>query len=147
MDAFVCLAYRHRDCRSTELVAQFTSLQQQPETGKEFDLSREPEGSRQRYGCNKLGQSYLLSRRLVEAGVRFVTCDNPADFAATVYHAMGIDSHAEVNDPLGRLLMLTQGSPVLNCFPENFRYSRIPLPQSEENVHLRFFDRHQRSAK
>jgi uncharacterized protein DUF1501 len=38
-----------------------------------FDLAREPEPVRERYGRNRHGQSVLLARRLVEAGVRFVT--------------------------------------------------------------------------
>lgn len=38
-----------------------------------FDLSKEPEAVRQRYGMNRFGQCCLLSRRLIEAGVRFVT--------------------------------------------------------------------------
>jgi hypothetical protein len=38
-----------------------------------FDLHREPQGVRDRYGMHPLGQNLLLARRLVEAGVRFVT--------------------------------------------------------------------------
>ncbi len=38
-----------------------------------FDLGREPAGVRERYGRNTLGQSCLLARRLVEAGVKLVT--------------------------------------------------------------------------
>jgi len=38
-----------------------------------FDLGREAESTRERYGRHTLGQSALLARRLVEAGVRFVT--------------------------------------------------------------------------
>src|SRR5207245_5448206 len=38
-----------------------------------FDLSREPSLVRQRYGMHPLGQNLLLARRLVEAGVGFVT--------------------------------------------------------------------------
>ena len=38
-----------------------------------FDLSREPASVRQQYGPRTLGQSCLLARRLVEAGVPFVT--------------------------------------------------------------------------
>jgi hypothetical protein len=38
-----------------------------------FDLGLEDPKLRDRYGRNKLGQSVLLARRLVEAGVRFVT--------------------------------------------------------------------------
>ena len=38
-----------------------------------FDLSKEPEKIRERYGKTRFGQSCLLARRLIEAGVRFVT--------------------------------------------------------------------------
>jgi hypothetical protein len=38
-----------------------------------FDLEREPETVRERYGRNPYGDSFLLSRRLVEAGVRLVS--------------------------------------------------------------------------
>jgi len=38
-----------------------------------FDLTREPDAVRQRYGMHPLGQNLLLARRMVEAGVRFVT--------------------------------------------------------------------------
>jgi hypothetical protein len=43
-----------------------------PELGALFDLSREPERLRERYGRCRLGQSLLLARRLVEGGVNFV---------------------------------------------------------------------------
>ena len=38
-----------------------------------FDLMKEPEKVRERYGLTRFGQCCLLARRLVEAGVRFVT--------------------------------------------------------------------------
>ncbi|MCA9155713.1 MAG: DUF1501 domain-containing protein [Pirellulaceae bacterium] len=38
-----------------------------------FDLSKEPTEIRERYGMNRFGQCCLLARRLIEAGVRFVT--------------------------------------------------------------------------
>src|SRR3954466_10223029 len=38
-----------------------------------FDLTKEPEAVRQRYGMTRFGQCCLLARRLVQAGVRFVT--------------------------------------------------------------------------
>ena len=38
-----------------------------------FDLTREPQAVRDRYGMTRFGQCCLLARRLVEAGVRFVT--------------------------------------------------------------------------
>jgi hypothetical protein len=37
-----------------------------------FDLTREPESRRDRFGANCFGQSCLLARRLIEAGTRFV---------------------------------------------------------------------------
>jgi uncharacterized protein (DUF1501 family) len=38
-----------------------------------FDLEREPDAVRERYGRHPLGQNLLLARRLVEAGVRLVS--------------------------------------------------------------------------
>jgi hypothetical protein len=42
-------------------------------TRRAFDLAREAPRLRERYGRHKYGQSLLLARRLVEAGVRLVT--------------------------------------------------------------------------
>ncbi|MSQ93834.1 MAG: DUF1501 domain-containing protein [Gemmataceae bacterium] len=53
--------------------------------GHAFDLEREPVGVRDRYGRSPFGQSVLLSRRLVEAGVSLVQVnwyrgpDEPSD--------------------------------------------------------------------
>lgn len=44
-----------------------------PETKGAFDLTKEDPKLREAYGKNKFGQSCLLARRLIEAGVRFVT--------------------------------------------------------------------------
>jgi hypothetical protein len=50
-----------------------------------FDLAKEPEALRQQYGLTQFGQSCLLSRRLIEAGVRLVQVnwfrgpDEPSD--------------------------------------------------------------------
>jgi uncharacterized protein (DUF1501 family) len=46
------------------------------EVRRAFDLSREPASIRDRYGRHSWGQSHLLARRLIEAGVRFVTTVN-----------------------------------------------------------------------
>jgi hypothetical protein len=46
-----------------------------------FDLSREPPRVRDQYGRHSWGQSHLLARRLVEAGVRFVTTVNGPSIA------------------------------------------------------------------
>ncbi len=44
-----------------------------PETKRAFDLGLESDKLRDAYGRTTLGQSCLLARRLIEAGVRFVT--------------------------------------------------------------------------
>ncbi len=44
-----------------------------PSAKKAFTLSEEPDKLRDRYGRNRFGQSCLLARRLVEAGVRTIT--------------------------------------------------------------------------
>jgi hypothetical protein len=44
-----------------------------PETKRAFHLGLEDPRLRDRYGRNRFGQSCLLARRLIEAGVRFVT--------------------------------------------------------------------------
>jgi hypothetical protein len=41
-----------------------------------FDMNRESPATRDRYGRHKLGQSLLLARRLVEAGVRFINVND-----------------------------------------------------------------------
>jgi hypothetical protein len=43
-----------------------------PEVRRLFDIAKEPERRRDRYGRHRLGQSLLLARRLVEGGVNFV---------------------------------------------------------------------------
>lgn len=44
-----------------------------PAAKRAFDMSQEPERVRDAYGRNPFGQSCLLARRLIEAGVHFVT--------------------------------------------------------------------------
>jgi hypothetical protein len=46
-----------------------------------FDLSREPDAVRERYGHTAFGQGALLARRLIEAGVRLVTLNWARDDA------------------------------------------------------------------
>jgi len=56
--------------------AKAISLVSSPQVQKAFDLSQEPARLRDRYGRHSWGQSHLLARRLIEAGVRFVTTVN-----------------------------------------------------------------------
>ena len=48
------------------------SMLNSPKVREAFDLSKEPDKIRDRYGRTTYGQSCLLARRLVEAGVKFV---------------------------------------------------------------------------
>lgn len=49
------------------------SLITSPQAKRAFDLDQEPYRVRESYGRNTFGQSCLLARRLIEAGVHFVT--------------------------------------------------------------------------
>ncbi len=53
--------------------SQAMQLLTSPEAKVAFDLSREDERTRDRYGRNAWGQQLLMARRLVEAGVEVVT--------------------------------------------------------------------------
>jgi uncharacterized protein (DUF1501 family) len=64
-----------------------------PAAKKAFDVAAEPERVRERYGKTQLGQQCLLARRLVEAGVRFVTVNYG-----------GWDHHAKVFESLDKKL-------------------------------------------
>lgn len=63
-----------------------------------FDLSREPDAVRDRYGRHCWGQRALLARRLVEAGVSFVTVIMENPYQSGIAHLkQGVynwDSHA-----------------------------------------------------
>lgn len=52
---------------------QAFSMLEDQRVAKAFELASEPAGLRERYGWSKFGQSLLLARRLVEAGVSLVT--------------------------------------------------------------------------
>lgn len=54
-----------------------------------FDLAKEPTAVRERYGMNRFGQCCLLARRLIEAGVRFVTINT----FLTVFNEVTWDIH------------------------------------------------------
>jgi len=48
-----------------------------PETKRAFQIEQEDPRLRDRYGRTRFGQNLLLSRRLIESGVRFVTVTDP----------------------------------------------------------------------
>jgi Protein of unknown function (DUF1501) len=63
-----------------------------------LDIRREPSGLRDRYGRHLFGQSALIARRLVEAGVRFVTLHYDA------CDGYGWDSHVHSDDVKNHLM-------------------------------------------
>ncbi|MDF1814512.1 MAG: DUF1501 domain-containing protein [Verrucomicrobiales bacterium] len=84
---------------SPQLEARIESLElafrMQTEALDAFDIRKEPEKIQEMYGKNQQGQQYLLARRLVEKGVRYVQ----------VYHGEGQpwDSHAKLEENHRRL--------------------------------------------
>jgi len=66
-----------------------------------FDLSQEPDKVRDAYGRNRVGQGMLLARRLIEAGVRFVTIQGYVDTGIYAWdHHWGIFSHLDRQLPI-----------------------------------------------
>lgn len=59
-----------------EYYEQGYDLMNSREAQAAFDIASEPEKTREKYGRNSFGQRMLLARRLVEAGVPFVTIYN-----------------------------------------------------------------------
>jgi hypothetical protein len=67
-------ARRNNDTRGwQDLHRRAFELANGPSARQVFELDREPRTVRDRYGMHPLGQNLLLARRLVEAGVGFVT--------------------------------------------------------------------------
>jgi uncharacterized protein (DUF1501 family) len=60
-----------------------------PQARAAFDLSKEPKELREKYGLTRFGQCCLLARRLIEAGVRFVTVNT----FLTVFNEITWDIH------------------------------------------------------
>jgi hypothetical protein len=76
-----------------------------PSVKRAFDLSEEPDRLRDAYGRTTYGQSCLLARRLVEAGVRFVTVYYSASIGGS---SGGWDTHGDNFRQLkNRLLPIT----------------------------------------
>jgi hypothetical protein len=108
-----------------------------------FDLKQEKDELRNAYGRHNFGQSLLLSRRLVEAGVRFSTVTLGGwDNHTNLFHALG-DSHLPMFDQsfatfiadlsqrglLDRTLIVVMGefgrTPIINRDAGRDHYSRV----------------------
>ena len=64
-------------------------LMSSPKAREAFDLQKETDAMRDRYGRTRFGQSCLMARRLIEAGVRFVT----VNMFETVFDELTWDIH------------------------------------------------------
>lgn len=81
--------------------AQALAMLDRPETRSAFDLNREPDTLRDRYGRNQSGQALLLARRLVEAGLPLITVFwSPTNRGQDIYpdstDAYGWDTHNDI---------------------------------------------------
>jgi hypothetical protein len=85
-------------------------LLESPQTQQAFDLSREPESIRDRYGRNQSGQACLLARRLVEVEVPWINViwspsNRGQDLAPDNTDAYGWDTHNDIFDALKNRLL------------------------------------------
>lgn len=90
--------------------AQAFQLLSSPVCREAFDLSAEPAAVRQRYGLNRSGQACLLARRLVEAGVPWITViwnhsNRGQDKAPDDIDEYGWDTHNDIFRALKRFLL------------------------------------------
>ena len=80
---------------------QALSLATSRKAKEAFDLSQEPDTLRDAYGRNRVGQGMLLARRLIEAGVRFVTIQGYVDTGIYAWdHHWGIFPHLDIQLPI-----------------------------------------------
>jgi hypothetical protein len=94
------LTVRDFDRQTQEAFALLTSGRAR----QAFDLSRESEGLRERYGRHKWGQCVLLARRLVEAGARLVHVNWPREGGDEAVSNPMWDTHAQNADRLQDVL-------------------------------------------
>lgn len=84
---------------------QVFDLLRSPPVRRAFDLDAEPAAMRDRYGRTKVGQSVLLARRLVEAGVPFVHVNWPREPGDTNSSNPLWDTHQKNAERLRTVLM------------------------------------------
>ncbi|MFN3651766.1 MAG: DUF1501 domain-containing protein [Armatimonadota bacterium] len=98
-------AHRRERPQDSQLEARIQSFElayrMQMEAADVFDVSKEPQHVRERYGSGVHGRQMLIARRLLEKGVRFVQ----------VWHGAGQpwDNHDKIEENHGRLARETDG--------------------------------------
>lgn len=105
-------------------VAMLTS----PRTAEAFNLRKEPEKLRDRYGRTTWGQSLLLARRLVEAGVRFVQIQASFRLSKAAGRVSNWDDHS-VNTHTFR------------AYRERMPVFDVAVPALIDDLHARGLDR------
>ena len=103
LDRFQAEQERQLEFASTQdtFTAQALGLATSTQAKNAFDLSKEPAKLRDAYGRNRVGQGMLLARRLVEAGVRFVTIQGYVDTGIYAWdHHWGIFPHLDKQLPI-----------------------------------------------
>jgi hypothetical protein len=98
-------------------------------TREAFDLSREDQRTRQRYGDTHWGKSLLTARRLVEAGVRFVQCQAGYRLRPETGVTSNWDDHS-VN------------SHIFRAYAEKLPYFDQSVSALIEDIYQRGLDRH-----
>jgi uncharacterized protein (DUF1501 family) len=82
-------------------------LMKSPRAKKAFNIAEEPEKLRNEYGRTAMGQGSLLARRLVEAGVRFVSVgkgDNAWDHHGNIFPSYANEFMPELDQAFSALL-------------------------------------------
>ncbi len=79
-----------------------------------FDLQQESAATRERYGAHRWGQMALLARRLVEAGVTFVTLNTAPDCLRWDWHVSITKENRPQPDPGGPNVGMEHSGPPLD---------------------------------
>jgi hypothetical protein len=91
-----------------------------PATRRAFELRTEPAALRDRYGRNPVGQSCLLARRLIEAGVRLVQ----VNASGSLFGDYGWDTHSDNFNQLQNKL-LPRFDPALSTLLDDLDERRL----------------------
>ena len=125
-----------KDVRALDAFSQKAYRLMTSDKAKEaFDLKREKAATREAYGMSSFGQCSLLSRRLVEAGARFVSIENGH-----------WDTHRENTKSLRDLLVIAlrhHGRLHRRGGLQPQRGQDVPRPCAQESANLRRAQAHQ----
>ncbi len=99
------LEHNQRALDMTRLYDKAFEMLATPQVRNAFNLEAEPAAVRERYGRHRSGQSLLLARRLVEAGVPYINViwnhsNRGQDFEPGDTDAYGWDTHNDIFDAL-----------------------------------------------